>query len=112
MTRKAIVPPLLLAAVTLATFGLAKWHPFSPATSPAAEATGDATRGATVFSVNCAGCHGADATGGVGPSLVGSGLTDTEVASVVAAGRGVMPPGLVEGQEAADVAAYVASLEG
>ena len=54
----------------------------------------------------------ADATGGVGPSLVGSGLTDTEVASVVAVGRGVMPPGLVEGQEAADVAAYVASLEG
>jgi len=33
-----------------------------------------------------------------------------EVAGVVAAGRGAMPPGIVEGQDAADVAAYVASL--
>jgi cytochrome c551 len=112
MTRKALAPVLLLATVTLATFGLAQWHPFTPETAPAAEAGGDVTRGETVFSVNCAGCHGTDASGGIGPALGGTGLTATEVASIVAEGRGVMPAGLVEGQDAADVAAYVASLEG
>ena len=71
---------------------------------------GDRTRGKTVFAASCAGCHGADASGGVGPALAGSGLTAAEVAAVVAAGRGVMPAGIVEGQDAADVAAYVASL--
>jgi hypothetical protein len=33
-----------------------------------------------------------------------------QVETIVASGRGVMPAGLVKGQEAADVAAYVASL--
>ena len=32
--------------------------------------TGDTTAGETVYSTNCTGCHGADATGGSGPSLV------------------------------------------
>jgi mono/diheme cytochrome c family protein len=111
MTRKALAPVLLLVTVTLATFGLAVWHPFTPDAATVAEA-GDVGRGEAVFSVNCAGCHGADASGGVGPALVGTGLTAAEVASIVAEGRGVMPAGLVEGQHAADVAAYVASLEG
>ena len=71
---------------------------------------GDAARGATVFATSCAGCHGADATGGVGPALRGSGLTAAEVEAVVATGQGTMPAGIVPGQDAADVAAYVASL--
>ena len=68
------MPPLLLVTVTLATFGLAKWHPFSPSAAPAASAAGDATHGREVFVVNCSGCHGMDATGGIGPSLHGTGL--------------------------------------
>jgi cytochrome c551 len=51
-----------------------------------------------------------DARGGIGPALVGSGLSASEVEAVVAGGRGVMPSGLVEGQDAADVAAYVARI--
>jgi len=110
MTKKQVLPPLLLVTVTLATFGLAKWHPFSPAAAPAASVAGDAGRGRQVFVVNCAGCHGMDATGGIGPSLHGIGLTAPDVEEIVASGRGVMPPGVVEGREAADVAAYVASI--
>lgn len=110
MTKRQIGPPLLLVTVTLATYGLAKWHPFTPSAAPAAAPAGDATHGRRVFVVNCAGCHGMDARGGVGPSLVASGLSAGEVAAVVAGGRGVMPSGLVAGQDAADVAAYVASI--
>jgi mono/diheme cytochrome c family protein len=50
------------------------------------------------------GCHGADAAGGIGPSLVDAGLAADDVEAIVAAGRGAMPPGIVEGQPAADVA--------
>jgi cytochrome c551 len=77
---------------------------------PAAATAGDATRGRQVFVVNCSGCHGMDARGGIGPTLVGSGLSASEVEAVVAGGRRVMPSGLVEGQDAADVAAYVARI--
>ena len=109
--RSPAKPFALLLVVAAATFGLAQWHPFSPS-APAADdpSAGDATRGATVFASSCAGCHGADASGGAGPPLAGSGLTAEEVAAVVASGRGAMPAGIVTGQEAADVAAYVVSL--
>jgi cytochrome c551 len=102
----------LLLAVSAAVFGLALWSPFSPSTpdAPAGSGNGDPARGATIFAASCAGCHGADATGGVGPALRGSGLTAAEVSAVVASGRGAMPAGIVSGQDAADVAAHVASL--
>ena len=107
--RSPLKPFALLLAVSGAVLALALWHPFSPST-PAASggSSGDAARGATIFATSCAGCHGDDATGGVGPALRGSGLTAAEVRDVIAAGRGAMPAGIVSGQDAADVAAHVA----
>ena len=110
MTKRQVMPPLLLVTATLATFGLATWHPSRPAAAPPASVAGDASWGRQVFVVTCAGCHGWDATGGIGPSLHGIGLTATDVEQIVASGRGVMPPGVVKGREAADVSAYVASI--
>jgi cytochrome c551 len=107
--RRLAAPLGLLAAVTAATLALALWHPFTP-TAPGAPAAGDPARGETVFAASCAVCHGSDATGGVGPSLVGSGLSAVDVEAIVAAGRGVMPAGVVNGHDAADGAAYVATL--
>jgi cytochrome c550 len=108
--RNPLVPFALLVVVAAATFALALWHPFSPAApaSTGGAPTGDAGRGASVFAESCAGCHGADATGGVGPSLVG--VDAATVLLVVPAGQGTMPAGLVSGQDLADVAAYVATL--
>ena len=109
--RSPAKPLALLAVVTAATFALAQWHPFSPsAPATVGEPSGDPKRGAAIFVASCAGCHGADATGGVGPALRGSGLGAAEVEAVVASGRGAMPAGLVSGQDAADVAAHVASI--
>jgi mono/diheme cytochrome c family protein len=111
MARR-FAPLVLLVAVSLVVFGLAEWHPFSPTVPAAVTAppSGNAERGAAIFATSCAGCHAADATGGVGPALRGSGLTAAEVAAVVASGRGVMPARIVTGQDAADVAAHVASI--
>ena len=108
--RRRVAPPLLFLAVWGTTLGLAFWHPFTPAAATTPAVAGDANRGRTVFTANCSGCHGANAEGAVGPRLAGSGLSADAVTAVIAAGRGVMPAGIVGGQEAADVAAYVASI--
>ena len=110
--RSPAKPFALLAAVSAATFAFAQWHPFSPS-APASSAdgpSGDVDRGAAVFATTCASCHGAEGEGGVGPTLRGSGLSAAEVEAVVAEGRGTMPAALVTGQDAADVAAHVASI--
>ncbi len=103
----------LLVVVSGAIFGLAKLVPFEPSADPAAAPGGDATRGAALFATNCAGCHGSGgAGGGIGPTLAGVPRDATDVASVIATGRGAMPSGLVTGTDAADVVAYVTSIGG
>ncbi|MBJ7457181.1 MAG: cytochrome c [Thermoleophilia bacterium] len=99
--------------MSLAVYGLAQWQPFA-ADAPAAADTagGDPASGQAVFARACATCHGGQAEGGVGPALAGSGLSADDVAAVVASGRGIMPAGLVTGDEAADVSAFVAQVSG
>jgi hypothetical protein len=50
--------------------------------------------------------------GGTGTRLAGAALTADEVAGQIRQGSGVMPAGLVEGQEETDVVAYVVSIAG
>jgi mono/diheme cytochrome c family protein len=105
-------PILVGGAVVVGTFALAKAQIFEPAV-PAASSVGvgDVGRGTTVFERECAGCHGPAGTGGgVGPTLAGAGLDAATVTAAVRQGRGVMPAGLVSGQEEADVVAYVVSV--
>jgi mono/diheme cytochrome c family protein len=105
-------PILVGGAVVLGTFTLAKTQPFEPS-APAASSgvTGEATRGAPVFERECSGCHGPEGTGGgVGPTLAGAGLDAATVTAAVQQGRGIMPAGLVGGQDEADVVAYVVSI--
>jgi mono/diheme cytochrome c family protein len=105
-------PVLVGGAVVVGVFALAQaqvFAPSAPAGSPAS--AGDVDRGEAVFARECAGCHGdAGQGGGVGPRLAGSGLDAAQVTAVVEQGRGVMPAGLVSGQEQADVVAYVVSV--
>jgi mono/diheme cytochrome c family protein len=95
----------------VATFALAKAQIFEPSAPAGPAVAGDAERGQTVFAQNCSGCHGtAGEGGGVGPTLAGAGLDAGTVAATVQQGRGVMPAGIVSGQEQADVVAYVVSI--
>jgi mono/diheme cytochrome c family protein len=100
-------------AVVVSTFALAQAEIFAPS-APSAPAdtgaAGDAVRGEQVFESECAGCHGDGGTGGVGPALFETGLDAAEVAIVVQQGRGVMPAGIVTGQDQTDVVAYVVSI--
>lgn len=105
---------MLFVGVSLAVYGIARWQPFEPeAPAAAAQAPpGDAVRGEAVFARSCASCHGAAAEGAIGPALAGSGLEAGRVFAVVTAGKGLMPAGVARGQDAADVAAYVAVISG
>ena len=90
------------------------------ATSTATTTTGgsgaDLAAGKTAFSSTCGGCHAlkdAGTAGNVGPNLDSvAPLTVERVANQIKNGGGAMPPGLLQGADAANVAAYVASVAG
>jgi mono/diheme cytochrome c family protein len=50
-----------------------------------------AATGAELYVQLCAACHGADGEGGAGPPLAALGLSDDEVSTLIAEGRGSMP---------------------
>jgi ubiquinol-cytochrome c reductase cytochrome c subunit len=105
-------PIVVGGAIAVGTFALAQAEVFAPsAPAGGAALTGDVVRGQAVFERECASCHGPGGAGdGVGPMLAGVGLDAATAASVVEQGRGIMPAGLVSGQEQADVVAYVVSI--
>jgi mono/diheme cytochrome c family protein len=103
-------PVLAGAIVVVAVFLLAQRPIFEPDTSDRPVLVGDVERGEVLFAENCAGCHGPGGTGGAGPVLVDSGLVEGEIANAIEQGRGIMPAGIVTGQDQADVVAYVASI--
>ncbi|HEY8527049.1 MAG TPA: PQQ-binding-like beta-propeller repeat protein [Acidimicrobiales bacterium] len=83
---------------------------------PEPEEPGEEADGEALFAHNCAACHGADGSGGNGPSLRGIGQEHSveEIAEVITNGRGGMPAwrDQLTADEIAAVAAYVASLPG
>lgn len=106
-------PVLVGAAIVAGVFVLAKAQVFEPSASTGGSVTaGNAASGEVVFGNTCAGCHGPGGEGGTGPRLEGSGLTADDVTQRIRKGAGVMPAGLVTGQDEADVVAYVVSIAG
>jgi mono/diheme cytochrome c family protein len=76
----------------------------------------DLAAGKEAFSQTCGGCHtlkDAGTAGNVGPNLDSlAPLTAERVATQIANGGGPMPAKLLTGKDAANVAAYVASVAG
>lgn len=108
------IPAILFAAVSLGVYVLAQSHPAkeeASATAVGASVAGDASRGETLFADNCASCHGEGGTGGgVGPTLAGSGVSQADAQATIENGSGVMPAGLVSGQDLSDVLAYLETI--
>ena len=89
------------------------------AAPPALFTAAQATAGATVFTQNCAMCHGADLKGGAGPALIGQafaaagsnytiGAIFSEVAEQMPAGQ----PGSLTNAQYEDVMAYILQQNG
>jgi ubiquinol-cytochrome c reductase cytochrome c subunit len=116
--RRATGYLVLLGALVAVGFGYAALAPGSSASGPSSGPTAAVIKGRELFLLNCASCHGYDATGtGVAPSLigVGSAMVDFQLST------GRMPlaehgPEAPERKPAFDrkqilqIAAYIASL--
>jgi mono/diheme cytochrome c family protein len=103
------------ALVVVGVFLLAQWPIFEPSTGSAPPADspaggGSEARGQVLFEQECASCHGADAEGGIGPALADSGLDAATIAETIEQGAGIMPAGLVSGDDQVEVVAYVAAI--
>ncbi len=75
-----------------------------------AELTGVAGAGQPLYDQNCAGCHGANGTGGTfDVNIVNLGKTDAQFIDVVLQGEDEMPPfsETLSDQQISDVVAYV-----
>ncbi|MBU9712787.1 c-type cytochrome [Evansella tamaricis] len=66
----------------------------------------DLTNGEQKYMANCAGCHGGDASGASGPGIAGNSYD--EVLTAIQEGPGTMPEDMVTGDDAQDVATWVA----
>ncbi|MFD1850255.1 cytochrome c550 [Oceanobacillus bengalensis] len=62
-----------------------------------------------VFSNNCAACHGADLSGGMGPDLttIGSKYSSDEIVSIIQNGQGGMPAVQMPAEEASLLADWL-----
>ena len=88
----------------------------STATTTGGSSGADLAAGKTAFTATCGGCHtlkDAGTNGKVGPDLDSlAPLTSERVAKQIANGGQIMPPKLLTGKDAANTAAYVASVAG
>jgi cytochrome c551 len=73
--------------------------------------TASSDAGAKIFDQKCSSCHGGDLTGGMGPNLtkVGSTYSKDEILGIIKNGKGQMPPNVVEGDDANQVAEWLAA---
>lgn len=73
----------------------------------------DADAAEGVFKENCASCHGENLEGKNGPALdkIGSDLSKDEILEQIKNGGGGMPSGLIEGDEAENVAGWLADMK-
>jgi mono/diheme cytochrome c family protein len=82
-----------------------------PAAAPEAVAAAGGIDGAAIFGERCAGCHGGDGSGGIGPRLAGGRVVAVypdaaDEIAVVTNGRGGMPA-FAERLSAEEIAAVV-----
>lgn len=75
---------------------------------------GDHTRGEELYNASCIVCHGARATGGIGPRLAGNPVLSNDQAfgKILSEGRHMMPPlkDAVTAQQLADIRAWLKTL--
>ena len=107
----------LMAAATAVTSGVVLWAGGQqPAAAPFTAA--QATAGNTAYQANCAVCHGADLSGGGGPTLTGSfasGWANRTTRDLISLMQNTMPPngpGALPETDYVNIAAYIFQFNG
>lgn len=97
-------------ALILAT-GISRWHQPDTYVRTVLETAGDFQKGRSLFALNCAGCHGSEGLGRVGPSLAGVSLRRSDVSIVEQVTSGNTPPMPQFQAEPDDMAALLSYLK-
>jgi mono/diheme cytochrome c family protein len=111
--RIALVVLATFFAVFLAVLGIYQLSASSPYVRDVMSHQGDSIQGHAIFLMNCAGCHGTEANGWVGPSLreVSSRKSKVGIIHQVTSGKTPpMPQFQPSAQEMADLLSYLNSL--
>ena len=106
----------LMAMFTVLAVLMVAWFSssyFDPYVSGVLSLHGNAERGQAIFQANCAVCHGMEATGNIGPSLLGVHQRKSEVQlieQVISGKTPPMPQFQPNSQEMADLLDYLETL--
>ncbi|AQX53236.1 cytochrome c [Priestia flexa] len=96
---------LALAIIAGASFTLAACGGGNESSETASEASGE-----ELYQQNCSGCHGQNLEGARGPNLekTGAKYSQEEIEDIINNGKGSMPKGLVNEEEASKIAEWLA----
>lgn len=90
--RVTLIALAIFLAVLLAILGVRQWQMSDPYVKSVLSQAGDAVRGHAIFQMNCAGCHGLEANGRVGPSLKSISERKSRVGLIHQVVSGATPP--------------------
>ena len=111
--RFAIVSLVLLLAIAIAIVGAFLLSPADPYIKGVLSLSGDPIQGNAIFQMNCAGCHGFQAEGNVGPSLQGVSKRKSGyglIHQVISGDTPPMPKFQPSEKEMADLLSYLETL--
>lgn len=109
----ALMALAVLLAVLVTIFGIHMIHVSDPYVKSVLSLTGDPIQGHAMFQINCAGCHGLQADGRVGPSLQGISKRKSRyglIHQVVSGETPPMPKFNPSDKEMADLLGYLETL--
>jgi mono/diheme cytochrome c family protein len=109
----ALLALAILLVVPLGIFGVQMVQASDPYIKSVLARTGDPVQGHAIFQINCAGCHGLEADGRVGPSLQAVSKHKSRyglIHQVISGETPPMPKFQPSAQEMADLLSYLESL--
>jgi mono/diheme cytochrome c family protein len=113
LQRLALVGLAVLLAIALAIFSVNLLRMSDPYIKGVLSLTGDPVQGHAIFQMNCAGCHGFQADGNVGPSLQGVSKRKSPyslIHQVISGDTPPMPQFQPSMQEMSDLLSYLETL--
>lgn len=111
--RRVILILAVFLTILLTVVGLQLFQPSDPYVQSVLSLTGDPMQGHAIFQINCAGCHGIQADGRVGPSLANISKRKSRtglIRQVVSGDTPPMPQFQPSPQEMADLLKYLEQL--
>ena len=113
LQKMALVALATLLSVLLVFLGMYQLRTSDPYVKSVLSVTGDPIQGHAIFQMNCSGCHGLEADGRVGPSLlrISDRKSKLDLIDQVTSGKTPpMPQFQPSPQEMADLLTYLESL--